>query len=132
MRFFLLAAPFVLACGGTVFPQPTTDGGATDAAADVPNDTLTCQYGAPATLASEKVCTDSNQCAFVNISISCCQAVAYGVSSTFQDAVATEVAARTASCPGCGCLAQSKDELGKTGNDFNATCDQGKCTAHAK
>ena len=132
MRSLVLVPVLVLACGGSVFPDPTTDGGTTDAAADAPNDTLTCQYGAPSALASDKACVDSNQCTSVGISISCCQEVFYGVNAQFKAAIADEVTTRTASCPGCGCLAQSKDELGTTGTDFTATCDQGKCTAHAK
>lgn len=122
----------VLACGGSVFPEPPTDGGAKDAAADVSDGAPICQYGAPSALATDKACVDSTQCTFVRIAISCCQEVAYGVNAKYKDVIASDVASRTASCPGCGCLAQSKDETDKFGSTFEATCDQGKCTAHAK
>ena len=128
----VLVLVLVLACGGSVFEPPANDGGAADAAFDAPNDTLTCTYGAPTTLAAEKACLDSNECTYVSIPISCCQEVAYGVNAKFKAAIAAEVAARTTGCPGCGCAAQPKDELGKLGVDFSASCDQGKCTAHAK
>jgi hypothetical protein len=130
----VLVLVLVLACGGSVFPVPT-DGGATDAAdgaVDAPSDTLTCTYGAPTTLAAEKPCLNSNECTYLSIPISCCQETAYGVNANFKAAIAAEVAARTTGCPGCGCAAQPQDELGKPGTSFQATCDQGKCTAHAK
>jgi hypothetical protein len=122
----------LLACGGAVSEPPANDGGTGDAVADTGSDALMCQYGAPSTLDARKSCVDSSECAFVSIPITCCQEIAYGVTVKYRDSIASEVATRTAGCPGCGCAAQPKDELGKAGVDFTASCDTGKCTAHAK
>ena len=130
----LFVLVLVAACGGEVFPAPTTDGGpAADAAAETATDApAVCRYGPPTTLAGQKSCVDSKECVFVTIKKTCCLDVAYGVNATFKDSVTHEVASRTASCPGCGCLAQPQDETGKQGGDFIVSCDQGKCTAHVK
>lgn len=124
-----MAALVLAACGGSV--SPSGDAGA-DAKPDVGADALACTYGPPSSVPASKACTSSAQCTFVLIPVSCCKEVAYGVLSSSKDAVTNEVGVRVASCPACGCAAQPEDELGKLGVDFTASCDVGKCTAHAK
>ncbi len=129
MKWVALTVFVLVACGGSV--APSGDAGS-DATAEAGNDALACTYGPPGSLASAKSCTSAADCAFVLIPVSCCKDIAYGVRASAKDALAKEVGARTASCPACGCAAQPEDETGKLGVDFAASCDVGKCVAHAK
>lgn len=129
MRSLAVASLFLIACGGSL--APSGDAGS-DAKTEGGNDAAACTYGPPTSLAAAKTCTTPTQCTFILIPISCCKDIAYGVVTTSTDALANEVGVRTASCPACGCAAQPEDETGKLGVDFTASCDNGKCVAHAK
>lgn len=129
MRSAVVFSLVLIACGGSL--SPAGDAGA-DAKTDAGGDASACTYGPPTSLAAAKTCTTVAQCTFILIPVSCCKDIAYGVVTTSKDALANEVGARTASCPACGCAAQPEDELGNLGVDFAASCDNGKCVAHAK
>ncbi|CAN5298139.1 hypothetical protein BH09MYX1_BH09MYX1_05920 [soil metagenome] len=135
-RTFTLFFLMIAACGGAI--APSSDGGTVaDGSVDGPGtpgeeDGATCKYGPPATLSAQKICKTSADCAYVAIPTSCCQDVTFGVHVSYKDALAKDVEARTLTCPKCGCAAKPQDENGNYGVDFNATCDVGKCIAHAK
>ncbi|CAN5297133.1 hypothetical protein BH09MYX1_BH09MYX1_05820 [soil metagenome] len=132
LRAFTLSLFVLASCGGSI--APSADSGTADTSVDASSssDAATCVYGPPATLSSQKSCKLSADCAFVAIPTSCCQDVTYGVHVSYKDALVKDVAARTLTCPKCGCAAKPQDENGNYGVDFSATCDVGECVAHAK
>ncbi len=124
---FALAALALLACGGK---QDGGDAGL-DAGADIGSDGPMCTYEETRT-SSDRTCNVAGDCVVVVRDLSCCQSQDEGIRVGAAQKFQSDQTALTTSCPACGCAAEPQDELGVKGTSFNATCDNGLCTAHAQ
>ncbi len=132
MRVAWLA--LLCACGGIVADfdasaPPAVDGAVRDAAvADVGADA--CSFGEHRQNA-DRTCTSNAECQVVIHAVDCCQVRGEGVLVSKAGSFIAAENAQVCTC-NVGCAAQPVDELGQRGTEFNATCDKGLCTAHAK